>query len=79
MVPDARFSSYYGKPIVNAPVWGSPEIPGYLFLGGLAGASSLLGAGAQLTRRPSLERAAKGGSHGRWRPRREPWPLASCR
>ena len=62
MVPDARFSSYYGRPIVNAPVWGSPEIPGYLFLGGLAGASSLLGAGAQLTGRPSLERAAKAGA-----------------
>jgi hypothetical protein len=62
MVPDARFSSYYGRPIVNAPVWGSPEIPGYLFLGGLAGASSLLGAGAQVSGRPSLERAAKAGA-----------------
>jgi hypothetical protein len=62
MVPEAQFSSYYGKAIINAPVWGSPEIPGYLFLGGLAGASSLLGAGAQLTGRPALERVVKAGA-----------------
>jgi Polysulphide reductase, NrfD len=64
MVPDAAFTSYYGKPIINAPVWHSPQIPGYLFLGGLAGASSLLGAGAQLTSRPGLECVAKAGSMG---------------
>jgi hypothetical protein len=64
MVPPAEFSSYYGKPVVNGPVWKGPDIPGYLFLGGLAGASSLLGAGAQLTRRPSLARAAKAGAFG---------------
>ena len=62
MVPDAAFSSYYGRPIVNAPIWGSPEIPSYLFLGGLAGASSVLGAGAQLTGRPALERVVKAGA-----------------
>ena len=64
MVPRAEFTSYYGKPVINAPVWQAPDIPGYLFLGGLAGASSLLGAGAQLTGRPSLERAAKAGALG---------------
>jgi hypothetical protein len=64
MVPPAEFSSYYGKPVINAPVWASPDIPGYLFLGGLAGASSLLGAGAQLTARPSLARAAKAAAFG---------------
>jgi hypothetical protein len=64
MVPRAEFTSYYGKPVINAPVWQSPDIPGYLFLGGLAGASSLLGAGAQLTGRPSLARAAKAGASG---------------
>jgi Polysulphide reductase, NrfD len=62
MVPRAEFTSYYGKPVINAPVWHSSDIPGYLFLGGLAGASSLLGAGAQLTGRPSLARAAKAGA-----------------
>jgi hypothetical protein len=64
MVPEAQFTSYYGKPVINGPVWQAPDIPGYLFLGGLAGASSLLGAGAQLTARPSLARAAKAGAFG---------------
>jgi hypothetical protein len=62
VVPDARFSSYYGKPIISGPVWKAPEIPGYLFLGGLAGASSLLAAGADLTGRPALARVAKTGA-----------------
>ena len=64
VVPRAEFTSYYGQPVINAPVWRSPDIPGYLFLGGLAGASSLLGAGAQLTGRPSLARTAKAGAFG---------------
>ena len=63
-VPPAEFSSYYGKPILNAPVWRSPDIPGYLFLGGLAGGSSLLAAGAQLTGRPALARASKAAAAG---------------
>jgi formate-dependent nitrite reductase membrane component NrfD len=33
--------SYYGRPILKEPVW-KPEIPFYLFFGGLAGASSVL-------------------------------------
>jgi hypothetical protein len=64
MVPQAEFTSYYGKPVINAPVWHSPDIPGYLFLGGLAGGSALLGAGAQLTGRPALATAAKAGAFG---------------
>jgi len=64
MVPPAEFTSYYGKPVLNAPVWEPRDIAGYLFLGGLAGASSLLGAGAQLTGRTALERAAKAGALG---------------
>jgi hypothetical protein len=59
MVPDAEFRSYYGRSILNPPTWESPDIPGYLFLGGLAGASSLLGAGAQATGRPALARSTK--------------------
>jgi len=62
MVPPAEFTSYYGKPVINPPVWHSPDIAGYFFLGGLAGASSLLGAGAQATGKPALARAAKGGA-----------------
>ncbi len=56
MVPDAVFTSYYGRPVVRAAPW-EADIPAYLFLGGLAAGSSLLGAGAGLTGRPALRRA----------------------
>ena len=59
MVPEAEFTSYYGKPVINSPVWSARDIAGYLFLGGLAGASSLVAAGAELTDQPELARAAK--------------------
>ena len=62
VVPPAEFTSYYGKPILNSPVWESPDIPGYLFLGGLAGGSSLLAAGADLTGRAVLAQVAKTGA-----------------
>lgn len=55
MVPEARFSSYYGRPVVKPAPWGH-EIAGYLFLGGLAGGSGLLAGGAQLTGRVTLRR-----------------------
>lgn len=58
MVPPAEFTSYYGRPILKAPVWKS-DIPAYLFLGGLAGGSSLLAAGADVTGRPALRRAGR--------------------
>ncbi|MGB8997235.1 MAG: NrfD/PsrC family molybdoenzyme membrane anchor subunit [Pseudonocardiaceae bacterium] len=61
-VPEAEFTSYYDLPVINKPVWSSPDIPGYLFLGGLAGAASLLGAGAQATGRPALSRVSKAGA-----------------
>jgi DMSO reductase anchor subunit len=64
MVPDTDFTSYYGRPIINGPVWHAPDIPGYLFLGGLAGASSLLGAGAQATGRTGLATVAKTAAFG---------------
>jgi hypothetical protein len=63
-VPDAEFTSYYGLPVINSPVWSSPDIPAYLFLGGLAGATSLLGAGAQATGRPALGRVSNAGAFG---------------
>jgi hypothetical protein len=59
MVGEATFGSYYGKPIINKPTWSAPDIPGYLFLGGLAGAGSVVAAGAQATGRPALARASK--------------------
>jgi Polysulphide reductase, NrfD len=64
MVPEATFDSYYGKPVLNAPVWEPLDIAGYLFLGGLAGASSVLGAGAQATGRTALARVSKVGAAG---------------
>ena len=63
MVPKAEFRSYYGRPVLKETVWG-PDIPSYLFLGGLAGASSVLAAGADLTGRQELARAAKCGAAG---------------
>ncbi|WP_031470304.1 NrfD/PsrC family molybdoenzyme membrane anchor subunit [Sciscionella sediminilitoris] len=64
MVPDAEFGSYYGRPVLNAPVWQSPDVPGYLFLGGLAGASSLLGAGAAVSHRRALQQLTTAASAG---------------
>ncbi|MDQ3723680.1 MAG: polysulfide reductase NrfD, partial [Actinomycetota bacterium] len=61
---EPRFDSYYGRPIINAPVWEARDIAGYVFLGGLAGASSVLGAGAHATDRPALARTAKAGALG---------------
>jgi hypothetical protein len=62
MVPDATFTSYYGKPIINGPVWEAPDIAGYLFLGGLAGASSGLALAADLTGRRGVAKASKTGA-----------------
>lgn len=58
MVPDAHFTSYYGRPVVKASPW-EIDIPAYLFFGGLAAGSSLLGAGAQLTGRDGLRRTSR--------------------
>jgi formate-dependent nitrite reductase membrane component NrfD len=58
------FDSYYGRPIVREATWESTDIAGYFFLGGLAGASSVLAAGAQLTGRPALARPLKLGAAG---------------
>ncbi|MDX3761946.1 NrfD/PsrC family molybdoenzyme membrane anchor subunit [Streptomyces sp. AK02-04a] len=59
MVPRAEFESYYGRPIIRAPSWAARDIAGYFFLGGLAGAGSVLAAGAQLTGRPRTATAMK--------------------
>ncbi|WP_406044783.1 polysulfide reductase NrfD [Micromonospora sp. NBC_00898] len=57
-VPPAEFTSYYGRPILKAPVW-KWDIAAYLFTGGLAAGSSLLAAGGQLTGRAALRRAGR--------------------
>jgi len=58
MVPEAEFTSYYGRPVVKPAPWGH-EVGAYLFLGGVAGGSGLLAAGAQLTGRARLRRNAR--------------------
>ena len=59
MVPEASPDSYYGRPIIKPPTWKTPDVPLYLFLGGLAGASAVLAEGAAVTGRPELERVAR--------------------
>jgi formate-dependent nitrite reductase membrane component NrfD len=49
--------SYYGRPILKAPVW-KPYIAAYFYTGGLAGASSLLGVAARVTGNRRLARNA---------------------
>jgi hypothetical protein len=65
LAPEADFTSYHGRPVLKETVWG-PDVPGYLFLGGLgllavtpegakpAARLAGLGAAAELTaeRRP---------------------------
>ncbi|SFD98687.1 Polysulphide reductase, NrfD [Actinopolyspora alba] len=76
------FRSYYGRPIIKEPTWKVPDVPAYLYLGGMAGASSVMGALAQLRGYSRLRRVgllcAAGGSgasvlaliHDLGRPRR---------
>jgi hypothetical protein len=59
MVPEAEFTSYYGRPIVKASPW-TNDIPAYLFMGGLMGGSSLIAVGADLTGRTATRQAARG-------------------
>jgi hypothetical protein len=59
VVPEAEFESYYGRQILKTPTWKSPDVPLYLFLGGMAGASAVLAEGAAVTGRPGLERVAR--------------------
>jgi hypothetical protein len=58
LVPDARFESYYGRPVLKTPPW-RHEIPAYLFLGGLAAGSGLVGAGAAARNLPRLRRRSR--------------------
>jgi formate-dependent nitrite reductase membrane component NrfD len=60
MVARAEFRSYYGRPILKSPTWKVPDVPGYLFLGGTAGASASMAAVAELTGRQELA------ATGRW-------------
>jgi Formate-dependent nitrite reductase, membrane component len=59
MVPEADFRSYYGQPVLKQPVWHEPNMPLYLYLGGVSGASATLAAAAQLTGRRRLSLAGR--------------------
>jgi len=54
MVPRAEFRSYYGRPILKRPRWKAPNMPGYLYLGGLSGASATMATLAEATGRGRL-------------------------
>ena len=58
VVPEAEFTSYYGQNIVKPAPW-EEEIAIYLFFGGMAAGSGLIGAGADITHRHSLRRVAR--------------------
>jgi hypothetical protein len=64
MVPEPEFESYYGRQIIKTPTWKTPDVPLYLFLGGLSGASALLAEGAAASGRPALERVARTAAAG---------------
>lgn len=59
LVPEAGFRSYYGRPVIKPPVWKVPDVPFYLFLGGMAGVSASAAALAELTARPTLARSSR--------------------
>lgn len=61
MVPEPEFTSYYGRPVVKPAPWGD-DVALYLFLGGVAAGSALLGLGGQLTGRSILRRNARLGA-----------------
>jgi len=59
-----EFDSYYGRPVIKPPVWKQPDVPIYLFVGGVAGVSAVLAEGAAATGRPALERWARTAAAG---------------
>jgi formate-dependent nitrite reductase membrane component NrfD len=61
--PPADPPSYYGRPVLKAPVW-EWKIAAYLFTGGLAAGTSVVAAGADLTGAQRLRRACWLGSFG---------------
>jgi formate-dependent nitrite reductase membrane component NrfD len=56
--PQPNDPTYYDRPLLNEPVW-EWSIPTYYYVGGLAGATLVLGAAAQLSRSKKLQRLIK--------------------
>lgn len=57
-VPDAEFSSYYGQAIVKPVPW-DHRISAYLFVGGIAGTTGIIQAGAAATGNLALRRSSR--------------------
>jgi hypothetical protein len=57
MVPEAEFSSYYGRPVIKEPAW-TLEVPWYFFAGGMAGAAAPLAVAARMAGNQRLARAS---------------------
>lgn len=57
-MPDAEFSSYYGRGIIKPVPW-KHEIPAYLFVGGVAAGSGIIASGAAATGRDVLRRNSR--------------------
>jgi hypothetical protein len=59
MVPEAEFRTYYDRAIIKPPVWKVPDVPIYLYLGGVAGVSAAMAALADASGRPLLRRVGR--------------------
>src|SRR3954453_2783472 len=64
MGPEPEFEAYYGRQIIKTPTWKTPDVPLYLFLGGLAGGSAVLAEGAALSGNTRLEHVARAAAAG---------------
>lgn len=56
---EAQWKSYYGRPVIKPPVWEVPDVPAYLYLGGMAGASATIALASTCSGRPRLARTAR--------------------
>jgi formate-dependent nitrite reductase membrane component NrfD len=61
VVPPADVRTYYDRPVLKVPVWGS-YIPAYFFAGGVSAGSALVAAGAQVVGDHALARRAQAAS-----------------
>jgi formate-dependent nitrite reductase membrane component NrfD len=59
MVPEAEFVSYYGRPILKKPTWKNPDVPLYLWVGGMAGTSAVVAAIGDVSGRSTLRRGGR--------------------
>ncbi|NYH80555.1 hypothetical protein FHR84_003921 [Actinopolyspora biskrensis] len=53
------FRSYYGNPVIKEPTWKVPDVPAYLYLGGMSGASAIMGVLADASGNGKLRRVGR--------------------